>query len=79
MVGPDSTYRVVVLGGDRDITGQTADTPELAKLVPPDVDRSKFRLGVERTDWDEHFGKPRAVRTVLIEAETKPNEWKVGV
>lgn len=74
---PDSTYRLVVIG-DRESAGETAATPELAKLVPPEVGRER-RLGLERTDWGEHFGKPRAIRTVLIEAETVPGEWVLGV
>ena len=78
MDSPDSTFRLVVLG-NREITGQTAASPELAKLVPPDVDRSEYRLGMERTDWGENYGKPRAIRTVLIEAEPAPGVWEVGV
>jgi len=76
MEGPDTTYRLVVLG-DREIVGQTAATPELAKLVPPKVRRT-VRLGLEQTDWGEHYGKPRAIRTVLIDAETSPGEWELG-
>jgi hypothetical protein len=74
----DATYRLVVLGLEG-VTGQTAATAELAKLLPPDIDRAKYRLGLECTDWGDHYGKPRAMRTVLIEAESHPGEWEVGV
>lgn len=75
----ESTYRLVELG-DRTNVGQTAMTPELAKLVPGDLARfADTRLGMERTDWVEHFGKPKIARTILIEAETLPHEWKIGV
>ncbi|TAN48338.1 MAG: hypothetical protein EPN26_12650 [Rhodospirillales bacterium] len=72
-----TTYRIVVLG-DREIVGQTAATPELAKLVPPDVNRNNYRLGMELTEWADHYGKMRVQRTILIEAESQPNEWMLG-
>ena len=72
----DTTYRVIAIE-DREIVGQTAATPELAKLVAPDTDRTRFRFGLERTDWGEHYGKPRAIRTVLIDAENRPGEWEL--
>jgi hypothetical protein len=57
--------------------GMTASdiTPELAKLVPGNLERGSHRLGMERTDWGEHYGKPKAVRTVLIDAESTA-EWQ---
>ena len=71
----DTTYRVIVIE-DPEVVGQTAATPELAKLVAPPIDpRSGFRFGLERTDWGDHYGKPRPIRTVLIEAENKAGEW----
>jgi hypothetical protein len=73
----ECTYRIVTLGGQE--KGQTAATQTLAKLVPPDVDRSSCRLGMERTEWVDKFGKPSVLRTVLIDAESKPNEWALGV
>ena len=73
----DTTYRVFVIE-NREAVGQTAATPELAKLVAPRVDRTRFRLGLERTDWGEQYGKPRAVRSVLIDAESRPGEWELG-
>jgi hypothetical protein len=56
--------------------GMTASdiTPELAKLVPGNLERGSHRLGMERTDWGEHYGKPKAVRTVLIDAESTAGE-----
>jgi hypothetical protein len=33
---------------------------------------------MERTDWGEHYGKPKAVRTVLIDAESTAGEWTIG-
>ncbi|BBO06306.1 hypothetical protein SG09_56560 [Bradyrhizobium ottawaense] len=75
----ETTYRLIELG-DRTNAGQTALTPELARLVPGDLARyADTRLGIERTDWVEHFGKPKIARTILIEAETHPHEWKIGV
>jgi len=73
----DTTYRLIVLG-DRNNVGQTALTPELAKLVPGDLFRENCRLGMERTDWADHLGKPKIVRTVLIDAESAPGEWAIG-
>jgi hypothetical protein len=82
----DVTYRLVCLGSD--LTGQTALTPDLARLVPggldhPDI-RPKYRLGIERTDWVPEGGRmPRGAglrpyRTILIEAESRPGEWTIG-
>ncbi len=74
----ETTYRLIALD-DRSNAGQTALTPELAKLVPGDLVRhATTRLGMERTDWVEHYGKPKIARTVLIEAESKPGEWTIG-
>jgi hypothetical protein len=73
---PYTTYRLVELGGSRKF-GRAASTPELAKLVPCDFDRTK-RLGVEQTYWEEEFGKMRPKRTVLIEAEDEPGRWTLG-
>jgi hypothetical protein len=74
----ETTYRLIVLG-DRTNVGQTALTPELAKLAPGDLIRGPDdRLGLERTDWAKDYGKPKNVRTVLIEAETSPGEWIIG-
>ena len=69
--------RLIVLG-DRNNVGQTALTAELAKLVPGDLVRGDQRLGMERTDWVDHFGKPKIVRTVLVDAESAPGEWTIG-
>lgn len=74
----DTTYRLIVLGSDRTNVGQTALTPELAKLVPGDLNRENQRLGMERTDWADHFDKPKVIRSVLIEAESTPGEWTIG-
>jgi hypothetical protein len=71
------TYRLIVLGEANNV-GQTALTPELAKLVPGNLERGDQRLGMERTDWDQHYGKPKVVRTVLIDAESTPGEWTIG-
>ena len=73
----DTTYRLVVLG-DRENVGQTAASSELAKLVPGDLERGNQRLGIERTDWVDHFGKMRIQRTILVEAEEAPGEWTIG-
>jgi hypothetical protein len=74
----ETTYRLIALS-DRNNAGQTALTPDLAKLVPGDLVRTNQRLGIERTDWTDHFGKPKIVRTVLIDAEATPEEWTIGV
>jgi hypothetical protein len=71
------TYRLIALGDPNNV-GQTALTPELAKLVPGNLDRGNQRLGLERTDWGEHYGKPKVVRSVLIDAESTPGEWTIG-
>jgi len=73
----ETTYRLIVLG-DRNNVGQTALTSELAKLAPGDLVRGNGRLGMERTDWADHFGKPKIVRTVLIDAESARGEWTIG-
>jgi hypothetical protein len=71
------TFRLVDLS-DRNNVGQTALTADLAKLVPGDLIRENRRLGMERTDWADHFGKPKAVRTVLTDAESSSGEWTIG-
>lgn len=78
MSDSETTFRLVVLG-ERDNVGQTALTAALAKLVPGDLVRGDGRLGMERTDWVDHFGKPKIVRTVLVDAEATPGEWTIGV
>jgi hypothetical protein len=72
------TFRLVALTGDRSRVGQTALTPDLAKLVPGELVQGAQRLGMERTDWAEQFGKPKPIRTVLIDAESKEGEWQLG-
>jgi hypothetical protein len=72
----DTTYRVIVIG-DRNWLGETASTPELAKLAAGEIDRSR-RLGLEQTDWVPHFDKLKPTRTVLIDAESHPGEWVLG-
>ena len=74
----DTTYRLIALNGDRTNVGQTALTPELAKLVPGDLVRGGQRLGIERTDWAEQFDKLKIIRSVLIDAESHPGEWTIG-
>jgi hypothetical protein len=79
MTDTETTFRLVDLE-DRSNTGQTALTAQLAKLVPGDLTRrGTTRLGMERTDWVDHFGKPKIVRTVLVDAESESGEWKIGV
>jgi hypothetical protein len=73
----ETTFRLVALG-DRNNVGQTAATPELARLVPGDLQRSEKRLGIERTDWVEHFDKLKIHRTVLVDAEETPGQWVIG-
>ncbi len=76
---PSVTYRLVSLTSDN-VVGRTAATPELAKLVPPDeIDRSIEIFGLERTEWNTTQGKLHRERTVLVEVEAYPNEWKLGV
>jgi len=76
----DTTYRLIVLNVDQDILsrGQTAATPELAKLVPGHLRRAGQRLGIERTDWIEEYGKLRVLRSVIVEAEAEPSQWEIG-
>jgi hypothetical protein len=73
----DTTFRLIDIS-DRDNCGQTAASPDLALLVPGNLQREGKRLGMERTDWAEHFGKPKVVRTILIAAESRPGEWEIG-
>lgn len=74
------TYRLVSLDPDCDIVGQTAITPELAKLVPGGLGPIRSTLlGIERTDWAMSSNKPQVVRSILIEAESTPGEWEIGV
>ncbi len=78
MVDAEVTYRLVALNNP-DIAGRTASSIELARLVPGDVARCRSeKLGLERTDWGEHYGKPKVIRTVLIDAESHPGEWTLG-
>jgi hypothetical protein len=73
----DTTYRLVVIG-DRDNVGQTAASRELAMLVPGGLSRGNQRLGIEQTDWVDHFGKMKINRTILVDAEQQPGEWVIG-
>ena len=72
----NTTYRCLNLV-DRTEVGQTAATPELAKLVADGVSRA-FRIGMEQTDWIDHFGKMKVHRSILIDAENSPGEWQLG-
>jgi hypothetical protein len=73
----DVTFRLIVLG-ERNNVGLTAITPELAKLVPGDLVRGNRRLGMERTEWVDNFGKLKVHRTILIDAESSAGEWIIG-
>ena len=81
----DVTYRLIALGDDEigaGLVGQTALTPDLARLVPGGLSnpvvRKRHRLGIERTDWTGDSGKPKPVRSILIDAESEPGEWTIG-
>ncbi len=74
----DTTYRLVDLSDTANV-GKTASSPELAKLVPGDLRRSGQRLGIEQTDWKDDFGKKRPYRSVIVDAETSPGDWTIGV
>ena len=75
----DTTFRLIVLGDARTF-GRTAASPDLAKLVPGDIPirGREDRLGMERTEWVEDFGKMRILRSVLIDAEERPGQWSLG-
>ena len=65
---------------DPDSCGKTASTPELAKLGAGELEMNRENvLCLERTDWADNFGKPKAVRKVIVEAEKYVGEWKLGV
>jgi len=65
---------------DRSNAGQTALTAELARLVPGDLVRhGATLLGMERTDWVDHFGKPKIARTVLTVADIDALEVEYGI
>ena len=75
----DPTYRLVLLS-DPQVVGRTAASQELAKLVPGDlVNHRDQRLGLERTDWVDDYGKPKVRRSVIVEAEPLPGQWEIGV
>ena len=79
----DTTFRLVVIGDAeyRGRFGRTAPDPSLAKLVPGHlayIDRSRYRLGMERTDWVGHLGKMKIHRSVVVDAETQPGQWTIG-
>lgn len=73
----DATFRVINLV-DRSEVGQTAATPELAKLVAEGLNRS-CRLGLERTDWSDNHGRLKPYRTIVVEAEPTAGDWDLGV
>jgi hypothetical protein len=72
----DTTYRCINLVDPSEV-GQTAATPELARLVAGYLSRT-CRIGLERTDWTDHLGKMKANRSVIVEAENHPGEWTLG-
>jgi hypothetical protein len=75
----EKTYRLIALS-DSGYAGKTAASPELAKLVPGDLrDLEDERFGIEMTEWVDNYGKMQVNRKVLIEAEDKPGQWKIGV
>lgn len=85
----DVTFRLIALDPQCGIVGQTALTSDLARLVPGGLNdskvREKYRLGIERTDWQTEprrgFGSAgglRPVRSVLIDAESRLGEWMIG-
>lgn len=74
----NSTFRLVLLSSP-EIAGRTAASPTLARLIPGDLSNFRNeRIGLEQTDWVEEYGKPKARRTILIEAESTPGEWVLG-
>jgi len=88
----NTTYRLVVIGDSgMYATGKTAATPELARLVPGSLLRQRYGemrlLGIERTEWTmgptpsggRAAPEPQPSRTVLIDAETTPGQWEIGV
>lgn len=75
----DTTYRLVSLTEEGN-SGQTAATADLAKLVPGNLTRFEgTRLAIERTDWIEKYDKMVVNRSVIVEAESHPQEWTIGV
>lgn len=81
MDNPRVTYRVVVIG--EKAHGETALTPELAKLFSGGIARQgrDLLIGMTRTDWCVDNGDGRMVpyRTVLIDAEQNAGDWVLGV
>lgn len=73
----ETTYRLVSLE-NKGVVGHTAASPELAKLVPGEIQEGEERLGIERTDWIEQFDKMKIHRSILIDAESKAGDWKIG-
>jgi hypothetical protein len=74
----ETTYRLIDLE-ERSPCGLTAASPELARLVPTNEAERSRRIGLERTDWVEQYDKLKVHRTVLVDAESAPGEWVLGV
>ncbi len=73
----ETTFRLIDISDPTNV-GRTAASAQLAKLVPGDLNRENRRLGMERTDWVEHYGKPKIARTVLVDAERRVGQWEIG-
>lgn len=92
MTNPNTYYQLVVLGHDGMYThGELAATPELAKIAVGNLIRQPYkeemrRLGIHRIErlpgvWADSSGNqhPRMGKAVLVEAESHPGEWAIGV
>lgn len=73
----DTTYRCIDLVDPSEV-GQTAASPDLARMVAGHLQRN-HRIALERTDWTDNFGKMKVNRSVIVEAENHPGEWKLGL
>ncbi|MEY9121325.1 hypothetical protein [Bradyrhizobium yuanmingense] len=71
------TYRLID-PNDRSNVGQTAISPELALQLPGNMALDGRRLAMERSDWVDDYGKPKLVRSVVIDVEKAPGAWKIG-
>jgi hypothetical protein len=70
------TYRVGSLNDSSNV-GKSAATRELAMFAAGHLHRDDC-LVLEKTTWEEKFGRLRPAWTVIEAAERRPGEWKLG-
>jgi hypothetical protein len=71
------TYRVGSLNDPTNI-GKSAVDRELAMFAAGHLRRDDC-LVIEKTQWEDKYGKLRPAWTTIIDAEHQPGEWELGV